>query len=229
MQLLSAKVLIVVTSHAVLGTTGQSTGYYLSEVTHPWAALKERGISVEIASPKGGKAPLDAKSLKLNDPINKIFWENPATRAQLENTRSLSEIKPTDYQGIIFAGGHGTMWDFPDDPNLQRVAEKIYESGGVVAAVCHGPAALVNLRTKDGQYLVAGKRVAAFSNAEEEAAGLTKVMPILLESTLIQRGATYSKAGLWEKHVVVDGRLVTGQNPASAARLGEAVAKLLSK
>ncbi len=229
MTLLGAKVLIVVTSHALLGGTGQSTGYYLSEVTHPWAELKERGIDVDIASPKGGHAPLDAKSLKLEDPINKRFWEDPAIRAKLENTKAISAVNPGDYSAIIFAGGHGTMWDFPEDKDIQRIAAAIYDGGGVVAAVCHGPAALVNVKLSNGRFLVAGRNVAAFSNAEEEAAGLTKVMPFLLESTLIERGARYSKAGFWEKHVVVDRRLVTGQNPASAAGVGEAVANLLRK
>jgi putative intracellular protease/amidase len=121
------------------------------------------------------------------------------------------------------------MWDFPEDKDIQRIAAAIYDGGGVVAAVCHGPAALVNVKLSNGRFLVAGRNVAAFSNAEEEAAGLTKVMPFLLESTLIERGARYSKAGFWEKHVVVDRRLVTGQNPASAAGVGEAVANLLRK
>lgn len=223
----STKVLIVVTSHAQLGNTGKSTGYYLPEVTHPYAVLAEKGIGIDIASPSGGKAPLDVSSLNLNDAVNKAFWENPAQKAQLEQTLPLAEVDSRKYRAVLFAGGHGTMWDFADDPHVKRIIREVYESGGVVAAVCHGPAALVNATLSGGAYLVAGKSVAAFSDAEEEAVGLTKVMPFLLESALVRRGAKYSKAPLWQEHVVVDGRLVTGQNPASAGGVGRAVADLL--
>lgn len=222
------RALIVVTSHAKLGDTGKPTGYYLPEVAHPYAALVARGIEVDIASIAGGTAPLDPSSLQLNDPVNKQFWETPATRAKLEQTQPLSKIDPGHYQAVLFAGGHGTMWDFPGSADVQRIAAGIYENGGVVAAVCHGPAALVDVKLPSGQYLVAGRQVAAFSDAEEEAAGLTKVMPFLLQTTLEQRGARYSKAALWKAHVQVDGRLVTGQNPASAAGVGAAVATLLT-
>lgn len=222
------RALIVVTSHAQLGDTGKPTGYYLPEVAHPYAALVARGIEVDIASIAGGTAPLDPSSLQLTDPVNKHFWETPATRAKLEQTQALHQIDPGRYQAVLFAGGHGTMWDFPKNPEVQRITAAIYEAGGVVAAVCHGPAALVDVKLPSGQYLVAGRQVAAFSDAEEEAAGLTKVMPFLLQSTLEQRGARYSKAALWKAHVQVDGRLVTGQNPASAAGVGAAVATLLT-
>lgn len=229
MSAVGIKVLIVVTSHANLGTTGKPTGYYLPEVTHPYAVLVEQGITVDIASPQGGKAPLDAKSLDLQDPVNKYFWENPATRSKLENTIPLTEIKAESYKVILFAGGHGTMWDFAKNQHIQNLTKEIYENGGFVAAVCHGPAALVDVKLSNGKYLVDGKKVAAFSNAEEEAAGLTKVMPFLLETELVKRGAIYSKADLWAKHVVTDGRLVTGQNPASASEVGRELAKLLNK
>lgn len=228
MPIMRAKVLIVVTSHATLGSTGKPTGYYLPEVTHPYAALVEAGFAVDIASPQGGRAPLDARSLDLTDPANKTFWENAATRAKLETTLSLAKVNPADYRAIVFAGGHGTMWDFADDRDVARLAAAIYEQGGVVAAVCHGPAALVNVKLGSGKYLVDGKNVAAFSNAEEAAAGLTDVMPFLLESRLVERGARYTKASLWQSHVVVDNRVVTGQNPASASGVGNAVAKLLA-
>ena len=222
------RALIVVTSHAQLGDTGKPTGYYLPEVAHPYAALVARGIEVDIASIAGGTAPLDPSSLQLTDTVNKQFWETPATRAKLEQTQPLSQIEPGRYQAVLFAGGHGTMWDFPKNPDVQRIAASIYEAGGVVAAVCHGPAALVDVKLPSGQYLVAGRQVAAFSDAEEDAAGLTQVMPFLLQSTLEKRGARYSKAALWKAHVQVDDRLVTGQNPASAAGVGAAVATLLT-
>ena len=188
------KVLSVVTSHGLIGNTGKPTGYYLPEVTHPYAALAAQGIAVEIASIAGGAAPLDARSLDLTDPVNKSFWESKETRAKLDQTLALAAIDPGQYQAVIFAGGHGTMWDFPGNAEVNRVAAAIYEAGGVVAAVCHGPAALVDVKLKNGKYLVDGRKVAAFSNAEEEAAGLTQVMPFLLESALLKRGAIYSKA-----------------------------------
>lgn len=221
------KALLVVTSHAKLGETGKATGYYLSEVSHPYAALVERGIRIDIASPKGGQAPLDPSSLDLTDPVNKAFWEQKETKQKLDNTLALASIDPKDYAAIIFAGGHGTMWDFPNEETISTLTRQIYENGGVVAAVCHGPAALLNVKLSNGEYLVSNKKVAGFSNAEEEAVGLTKVMPFALQTELEKRGGNYSKAGLWQAHVQVDQRLVTGQNPASAAGVGQAVAKLL--
>lgn len=229
MKALALKALIVVTSHSQMGNTGKVTGYYLPEVSHPYAALVAKGIEVDIASPLGGKAPLDPTSLDLKDPINKKFYEEVSTKSKLDRTLALESINPKDYAAIVYAGGHGTMWDFPTNSAIQRVTAEIFENGGVVAAVCHGPAALVNVKLSNGKYLVDGKKVGAFSNAEEEAAGLTRVMPFLLETELKKRGASYSKADLWKSHVVVDGKLVTGQNPASAGAVGEAVAKLLTE
>lgn len=221
------KALIVVTSHSALGNTGKKTGYYLPEVSHPYFELAKAGVEVEIASPKGGRAPIDENSLDLSDPINREFWENPKLRAKLENTLALGSVKVADYQAILFAGGHGTMWDFPTDRSVQKVASAIYEAGGVVAAVCHGPAALVNVKLSNGNYLIEGKDVAGFSNSEEEAAKLTQVMPFLLETQLKDRGGKYSKSSDFTKHVVVSERLVTGQNPASALGVGQEIAKLL--
>lgn len=223
------KVLIVVTSHDKLGSTGKPTGYYLPEVSHPVLELAKVGFDFEVASPKGGKAPMDPASRDLTDPANRTFLENPKYVAKIENTIALSEVNPKDYAAVIFAGGHGTMWDFADSKDLQRVATAIYESQGIVSAVCHGPAALLNVKLSNGTYLVAGKKVTGFSNAEEEAAELTKVMPFLLETELKNRGAKYESAALWQERVVSDQRLVTGQNPASAAGVGREVARLLSK
>ncbi|MEK7358262.1 MAG: type 1 glutamine amidotransferase domain-containing protein, partial [Bdellovibrionota bacterium] len=141
---------------------------------------------------------------------------------------ALSAVDPTKYSAVLYAGGHGTMWDFADSAQVQRIASGVYENDGIVAAVCHGPAALVNVKLSNGSYLVSGKRVTGFSNAEEEAAELTKVMPFLLETALIDHGAKFENAALWQKKVVTDGRLVTGQNPASAAGVGAAIAKILA-
>lgn len=221
------KVLIVVTSHSHLGTTGKPTGYYLPEVTHPAHALEAQGIAFDIASPQGGIAPMDEDSHDLTDLVNKKYMEKAEFVKKLNNTLKLGEVDPSQYKGILFVGGHGTMWDFADNAPLANLAAAIYEKGGVVGAVCHGPAALLNIKLTNGEYLIKGKKVAGFSNAEEEAAGLTQVMPFLLEDELVNRGAKYSKAGLWKKHVVVDQRLVSGQNPASAEEVGQQIANLL--
>jgi len=222
------KVLIVVTSHSKLGETGDPTGYYLPEVSHPYFAMVEKGIEVDIASPLGGKAPLDEGSRDLSDPINRAFLESKVTMEKLENTLKLSKVRADEYAGILFAGGHGTMWDFAQDATIPELSATIYKNGGIVSAVCHGPAALLNIKNSDGTYLITGKEVTGFSNAEEEAAELTSVMPFLLETELKKRGASYSSAPLWQGRVVVSHRIVTGQNPASAHGVGVAVASLLN-
>lgn len=223
------KALIVVTSHDRLGDTGKPTGYYLPEVTHPYFALVDAGVAVDIASPRGGEAPMDPSSGDRSDPANARFLASAADREKTARTIALADVDPARYDAILFAGGHGTMWDFREDRHVQRLAAAIHEKGGVVAAVCHGPAALVDVRLASGEPLVAGKRVTGFSDAEEEAAKLTKVVPFLLERALVERGGRYEKAdGLWQAHVVTDGRLVTGQNPASAAGVGREVARLLA-
>lgn len=223
---MSARVLIVVTSNGVIPQTKKATGYHLAEVSHPYSELREHGITVDFASPQGGKAPVDPESVVLTDASSKMVWESIETRRQLDQTIPLAQIDPAKYQGIFFAGGHGTMWDFADNADIQRITQTIWEKGGVVGAVCHGPAALVHVRLRNGEPLVKGKNLAAFSNDEETAGG--NPVPFLLETALIEKGGKYTKAGLWQKHVVVDGRLVTGQNPASARGVGAAMAKLLT-
>ena len=221
------KILFVVTSHDKKGNTGQPTGYYLPEVTHPWDVLHEAGYEIDIVSPKGGKAPIDG--FNLEDPINKKFWDDIKYRAKIENTLKPEEVKAEEYAAIFYAGGHGTMWDFADNTDLAKLAAQIYEGGGVVSAVCHGPAALVNIKLNDGRYLVSGKKINAFTNEEETAVGLENVVPFLLETKLIERGAHFEKSGLWQKHVVSDQRVITGQNPQSAHGVGEATLAELSK
>jgi putative intracellular protease/amidase len=219
------RVLFVLTSHDTLGTTGKETGFYLSEVTHPYAAFETANIEVEFVSPKGGKAPMIG--IDLQDPINKAFLDDAAKIAKVANTQTPDQIDPARYDAIFYAGGHGTMWDFPNNDPLDRIAAAIYEKGGVVGAVCHGPAGLVNIKLADGAYLVDGKTVSSFTNEEEAAVGLSDVVPFLLESTLTERGATHTKAPNFQAHVVVSDRLVTGQNPASATGVGECMTKLL--
>lgn len=219
------KVLFVVTSHDKKGDTGEKTGYYLGEVSHPWEILHNAGYEIDFVSPQGGKAPVDG--FNLEDAVNKKFWEDKKYRAKIENTMKPSEVKPNEYAAIFYAGGHGAMWDFAENTALATIAQKIYENNGIVSAVCHGPAGLVNIKLSNGKYLVDGKKINAFSNEEEVAVGLQNIVPFLLESKLIERGAIFEKSGLWQNHVVTDQRVVTGQNPQSAKSVGEAILKIL--
>jgi len=223
----SQRVLFVVTSHGQLGDTGKETGYFLREVAYPHKALKEEGYQVDFVSPKGGATPMDPISKDLDDEVNKAFVENEALMTTLQDTLTPETIDPSNYVAIFYAGGHGTMWDLPDCEALARIAVAIYEEGGAIGAVCHGPAGLVNMKLSDGSYLVAGKRVASFTDEEEQAVGLENVMPFLLASELKKRGAIHTKAGNFKPHVEVDGRLVTGQNPPSAKGAGEALVQVL--
>jgi putative intracellular protease/amidase len=222
---MKSKILFVVTSHDKKGNTQQPTGYYLSEVSHPWEVLYEAGYEIDFVSPKGGKPPVDGFDLK--DEVNKKFWENETYKGKIENSLKPSQVNASDYTAIFYAGGHGAMWDFADNKEIAEIAKRIYENNGVVSAVCHGPAGLVNIKLSNGKFLVEGKRVNAFTNEEEKAVNLDNVVPFPLESKLIERGAKFEKSDLWQSHVTVDGRLVTGQNPASAKGVGEAVLKEL--
>lgn len=215
-------VLFVVSSNAVKGATGIPTGYNLAEVTHPLEKLQAAGIAVEFASPKGGDAPLDGLE-DMNDPVIARYWADAGFRHAIAHTLPLDDVDPARYSAIFFAGGHGTMWDFPDSAAAQHAIRVIDAAGGIVSAVCHGPAALVNARRADGTLLVAGKRLAAFTDGEEEEVQSTHVVPFLLASTLNARGAHHQNAANWADNVVVDGRLITGQNPQSAASLGVAL------
>jgi len=218
-------VLFVLTSHATKGSTGQPTGYYLGEVTHPLAELQAAGIPVEFASIQGGEPPVDG--LDLQDAINARYWNDAAFRDAVRHTRRLGDVDASRYAGIFFAGGHGAMWDFPGNPDVQRVTREIYEAGGVVGAVCHGPAALVDITLSNGVHLVAGKNVSAFTDSEERAVQLDEVVPFLLASRLEQRGAHHHAAPDWTAKVTVDGRLVSGQNPQSASGVGAAMRDVL--
>lgn len=221
-----AKALIVVSSHSNLGETGLPTGWYLSEVSHVYSPLSNAGIEVEFASPKGGIAPMDPKSLNLEDKLNKEFVDKLGLLNQGKinlQTQSLVDVKDRDYDIIYFAGGHGAMWDLKDDKYLQKIASNVYEKGGIVSSVCHGAAALVDLKLKNGDYLIKNKKVAAFSNAEESAVELTKIVPFSLEDKIKERGAIYTSTSLWQSHVEKDERLITGQNPASAHEVGKSI------
>ena len=221
------KVLCVVTSNDVKGATGIPTGFWLSELTHPMAKLEGAGIKTDIASIKGGKPPIDKDSLDITDEINKKYWNDEDFQRRYNNTFKLSDVNAENYNAIFFAGGHGVMWDFPDSEAVQKITREIYENGGIVSAVCHGPAALVNVKLSDGSYLVKDKKLTSFTNGEEEEVQATDIVPFLLESKLIEHGTKHEAAANWSNHIIVDGRLVTGQNPASAASVGESISKLL--
>ncbi|WP_233590059.1 type 1 glutamine amidotransferase domain-containing protein [Flavobacterium microcysteis] len=218
------KILFVVSSHDKKGSTGEPTGYYLGEVTHAWEALKN-DYTIDFVSPKGGTPPVDG--FDLNDPINKQFWDDTVYHSKINNSMKPSQVNPKEYVAIYYAGGHGAMWDFAENTEIAKIATAIYENNGVVGAVCHGPAGLVNIKLSNGKYLVDGKKVNAFTNEEEIAVKLEKVVPFALETKLIERGAKFEKSGLWQPHVTVDGRLITGQNPQSAKGVGEAILKEL--
>jgi putative intracellular protease/amidase len=228
-------ILLVLTNEAKLGKTQGRTGFYLSEAAHPYEVFTKAGYKVTLASPMGGFAPLDPKSFDEKDGTNAAFWkkfgsgeENNATLG-VKETIAVSGVNPADFSAVFFAGGHGTMWDFRGNKDINRLTATIYEDGGVVGAVCHGPAALVDVKLTDGAALVKGKKVAAFTNEEEEAVGLAGVVPFLLQNQLEEAGATLVAAENFAENAVADGRLVTGQNPASATKTAELVVAALAK
>jgi putative intracellular protease/amidase len=227
-------ILLVLTNEAKLGKTEGRTGFYLSEAAHPHEVFTKAGYKVTLASPMGGFAPLDPKSYDEKDGTNAAFWkefgsgEEKNATLGVKETISLSGVNPADFSAVFFAGGHGTMWDFRGNKEINRITATIYEDGGVVGAVCHGPAALVDVKLTDGTPLVKGKKVAAFTNDEEEAVGLAAVVPFLLQSQLEEAGATHVPAENFAENAVADGRLVTGQNPASAKKTAELLVAALA-
>ena len=219
------KILFVVTSHSELGNTGKKTGFYFSEVAHPYYVLS-RDYEIDIVSPKGGAAPYEG--LEASDTISMNLYNQPDFRSKISNTLTPAQINPADYCAIYYAGGHGVMWDFADNKPLADICAKIYENGGVVAAVCHGPAGLINVTLSDGQKLVAGKRLVSFTNREEDINGTSPVVPYMLEDALLDAGCTFELQKPWSDFTVADQRLVTGQNPMSALTLGYRIAAELS-
>jgi len=239
-QIPSKKILIVTTSHNVLGKTGFPTGIWLPEMTHPFSALANAGFNITIASVKGGNVPIDPYSIPSNpqgtnrdDPMTEKFLHTPTYVAMINHTVPLSTINPKDYSAVVFPGGNGATYDFPWDKNVNKIAAAIYEQGGVVAGVCHGPAALLNATLSNGQYLIKGMKVTGFSNEEEAITeiliGKKHVVPFFLENELPKRGAMYEKVYVHEPLVLEsgNGRLITGQNPESATNVGEKVVEIL--
>lgn len=221
------KILMVLTSVSELGDTGEPTGYNVAEAAHPWKVFRDSGHFVDFASIKGGQPPQD--TVDTDDPIQVAFTKDETTRAGLYNTARVDVVDPEQYDAIYLVGGHGTMWDFPDSEGLQNLVASIYDKGGLVGAVCHGPAGLVNVRRSNGVHLLSGREVAAFTNDEEVAVGKDKVIPFFLADRLEEQGATHVPAENFTENVIVAERLVTGQNPASAAGVAKEMEKLLAE
>lgn len=208
------RILMVLTSVGEKGTTGVKTGYYMSEATHPWKVFVEADYDVDFVSPLGGESPID--TFDLSDPINCEFWQSDVWRSRICHAMRPADVDYSRYCAVFFVGGHGAMWDLPTDERISDIAVCIYEQGGVIGGVCHGPAGIVNLRLTNGEYLVSGKRVNSFTDEEERIEGTAAVVPFLLESRLRDHGACFEKSAPWHVHCVSDQRLVTGQNPMSA-------------
>lgn len=223
------KTVIVLTSHNILGNTGKPTGFWLEEFTAPYYTFKDAGVEVTVASPKGGHPPIDPRS---DDPDNQTdtmqrFKKDPDTQKVLANSVKLSDVRAEEHDTIFYAGGHGPMWDLTEDPVSIALIESFYNAGKPVAAVCHGPCVFRHT-TFQGQPLVKDKRVTCFTNDEEEAVGLTKVMPFLVEDELKRLGGRFEKVNNWDVLTVTDGRLITGQNPASSGPTARELLKLLN-
>lgn len=228
----TSTILIIATSVDEYDKVGYRTGLWLSEMTHFYDVAEEAGYAVDLASPAGGKVPLDPASLAQSvlDGATAERYKDRAFMSRLDRSLKLSEVDPARYGAIFLAGGHGAMFDFPDSQELQRLVAAFWDAGKVVSAVCHGPAGLLNVRTADGLYLIAGRNVTGFSWNEEVKFARDDAVPYNLEEELQARGATYSKAWLaMGSHVVEDGRLVTGQNPTSTQGVAQAVLRLLQE
>lgn len=224
------KILMVLTSHDELGKTGKKTGFWLEEFAAPYYVFKDAGAQVVVASPKGGQPPLDPKSddADAQTKATKRFKADPAAQALLAKTHKLSAVNAADFDAVFYPGGHGPLWDLAEDKDSLHLIEAVYAAEKPVAAVCHGPAAFRRARGPFGLPLVRGKAVTGFSNTEEAAAGLTKVVPFQVEDMLKEKGGDYSKKADWQPYVVTDGNLVTGQNPASSEPAAKAVLALLA-
>ncbi len=224
-QVSDKKVLIVLTSHEDLGDTGQKTGFWVEEFAAPYYAFKDAGADITLASPKGGQPPIDPKS---SDPsaatdATRRFDADPETQKALANTLKLDDVNAADYDAIFYPGGHGPLWDLTNDTTSIGLIETFFNAGKPVGAVCHAPAVLLNAKTPDGAPLVNGRKVAGFTNAEEDAVGLTNVVPFLLEDELKAKGGAYESVASWSSFAVEDGNLITGQNPASSEAVAEKV------
>ncbi|HMK90181.1 MAG TPA: type 1 glutamine amidotransferase domain-containing protein [Methylocystis sp.] len=225
------KVLMVLTSHDQLGSTGRKTGFWLEELAAPYYVFKEAGAEVTFASPKGGRPPLDPKS---NEPefrteLTLRFEKDLGAEAELDRTVRLDSVQQQSFDTVFYPGGHGPMWDLADNKDSAKLLESFLAAGKPIAVVCHSTAALRHVKAADGKLLVEGKEVTGFTNGEEEAVGLTKVVPFLVEDEMLKLGAIFSKKANWSVHVVRDGSLVTGQNPASSGPAAKALLGMLNQ
>ena len=223
------KILMVLTSHDKLGDTGKQTGFWLEEFAAPYYVFKDAGAEITLASPKGGQPPVDpssdAEDAQTDD--TRRFKVDTAAQNHLATTHKLSEMTAEGFDAVFYPGGHGPLWDLAEDTDSKRLIEAFVAADRPIGAVCHAPAVFRHTLGKDGKPLVSGRRVTGFSNSEEEAAGLTKVVPFLLEDMLKAKGGAYEKGTDWSSFVLVDGKLITGQNPASSAEAAKEVLSLL--
>ena len=223
------KILMVLTSHDQLGETGRKTGFWLEEFAAPYYVFKDAGAEVVLASPKGGQPPMDPKSdaPDMQTPATTRFKSDSIAQAALAATQPLADISANDFDAIFYPGGHGPLWDLAEDRKSISLIESMFAAGKPVAAVCHAPGVLRHARGPYGLPLVRGRSVTGFANSEEAAAGLTDIVPFLVEDVLKAKGGKYSKGADWQAHVATDGKLVTGQNPASSEPAAKAVLALL--
>jgi putative intracellular protease/amidase len=222
---------MVLTSHDQLGNTGRKTGFWLEELAAPYYVFKDAGAHITLASPKGGRPPLDPKSNEPNfqTDITRRFEKDVNAENQLSNTVRLDGVRQGDYDTAFYPGGHGPMWDLAEDKNSIKLIESFLAAGKYIALVCHAPGVLRHAKTPQGKPLVEGKNVTGFTNGEEEEVGLTKVVPFLVEDELMRLGATFSKVKNWGVHTIAEGQLITGQNPASSGPTARAVIETLNQ
>lgn len=225
------KILIVCTNHDTYPAKTTKTGVWLSELTHFHEVMTKRGILMDFVSPRGGSIPVDERSLDFKDECNARYWEDPVFRKKLVDSLNPSQIHPEDYRLIYFAGGHGAMWDFPDNQDLIQITKAIYERNGMVSAVSHGVSALLNVRLSDGSYLIQDKYLTGYSNMEETLMSFVSEVPFYLEDRLKERGAHFTKTMIpFTEFIELDERLITGQNPGSAKKVAsKALEELFEK
>lgn len=222
---MSKKILLVLTSHSQFGNTGKPTGYYLPEASTSARILSDAGYEIDFVSPQGGAAPFVTANEP--EPADEWFLSNSSIQYKVNHTLKPGEVDVNQYSAIYYIGGHGTVWDFKDNEELQEITREIWENDGVVAGVCHGPIGLINVKLSNGRYLIDGKKIASFSNAEEEAEGGIGIVPFLVADSLAANGGILTHAPLWEANVIADGNFVTGQNPASAKGVSDEIVRLL--
>lgn len=225
------KVLVVLPSHDQLGNTGQKTGFWLEEFTDPYYKFIDSGYEVTIASPMGGKPPVDPKSIQKENQSESTqrFERDKSAQAKLENTLVLSQVSASDYDTLFLPGGHGPMWDLSSDENMKKIVEDFYSDKKIVSAVCHGPAGLLQATDRNGNSILKGKKITGFTNNEESAVGLTKAVPFSLENRMKELGGKFEKGQDFKPFVISDGQLITGQNPKSALPAAEKVIEILGK